>query len=135
MRPIKYLINHIRKLRRTRPKSITPQNRNTVAMSVKSAKRGQGGLPRGDGAPWPYLPYLTGVAVVTASIWCLTGSKAAVKTAVVSLAMFWLSLTAASTPSLMSFCCSSKKWDGVFTAERACTAAVRFFRFFAASSW
>ena len=52
-----------------------------------------------------------------ASICFFTGSKAAVNTALVNWAMWRQSLTAASTPSLISFCCNSMNSTGFFTAE------------------
>ena len=50
------------------------------------------------------LPHHSGM-----SICFFTGSKAAVNTAMVSRATCWLSLTAASTPSLISRCCSNAR--------------------------
>jgi hypothetical protein len=51
----------------------------------------------------------------------LTGSNAAVNTAVVNWEMRWLSPTAVSTPSLISLCCNSMNSAGLFTLSRRST--------------
>jgi hypothetical protein len=72
--------------------------------------------------------------VLHSSMRFLTGSKAAVNTAVVNWAMRWLSSTAVSTPSLISLCCNSMKSVRLFTAASACIAAVKFLAFFVVNS-
>ena len=61
-----------------------------------------------------------------------TGSKAAVKTELVSSAMARLSLRAVSKPSLTSFCCRAKNSVGLLTEDSAWMEAVSFSTFLVA---